>query len=81
MSNIENSTCPKELKEMISHLDKNSSYGLMCHSSKLDEVKSWYLPYKIMCNEWYDKALPADTSKVYIIPIDTLNKPLSIRYE
>ena len=81
MSDIKNSTCPKELKEMIGQLDENCNYGLMCHSSKLDMVTSWNLPYKIMCNEWYDKALPTDASKVYIIPIDNTDKPLSVRYE
>lgn len=81
MSDIESSTCPKELKELIDQLDGKCDYGLMCHSSKLDIVKSWNLPYKIMCNEWYDKALTTDASKVYVIPIDSLDKPLSVRYE
>jgi hypothetical protein len=51
----------------------------MCHSSKVNEVKRWNLPYKVIGNEWFDKAIKED-DKVYVIP-DYNNKPITYRYE
>lgn len=67
------SSAPNWIMELINRLDKNNTYGLMCHSSKVNEVKQWDLPYKIMSNEWWDMAL-SDKEKVYIIPIE--DKPI-----
>lgn len=73
------SSPPDELLEILKHLDENITYGLMCHSSKENEVKGWELPYKIMSNEWFDMIL-SDLDMVYVIPIED-NRPIKLYYE
>ena len=69
---------PNELLNMLDKLD-GDNYLLLCHSTKVSEVKSWSLPYKVMGNEWLNNAV-GDVNKVYVIP-DYNDRPLTVRYE
>jgi hypothetical protein len=73
------SSPPDELLEVLKQLDENVRYGLMCHSSKENEVKEWGLPYKIISNEWFDMAL-SNKEMIYVIPIED-NKPIQLYQE
>ena len=71
-------SAPRDLIELLDKLS-DDNYILLCHSSKVNEVKSWKLPYKVIGNNWLDMTVK-DKDKIYVIP-DYKNKPISVIYK
>lgn len=70
-----NPLAPTELLEILNKLDEDN-YIILCHSEKVEEVKTWNLPYKVMGNNWFDKSI-VNKEMVYVIP-DYKNKPITV---